>query len=147
LSDEERGVLVIVAAFPAFDSLTDRLPSPLSLSLSFSPRAAPPTEPLPDWVALAAKRSERDEEDEDDDEDEDPPKKGATSGEEGKDEEEDKAMSATEERGTDDELLTVLHTVLMDTHVTEGELVCGGCQRRYAIQQGIPNLRLNEDEV
>ena len=56
-------------------------------------------------------------------------------------------MSATISRSGDDDVLSLLHSLLMDTHVTEGELVCGGCQRRYAIQQGIPNMRLNEDEV
>ena len=48
---------------------------------------------------------------------------------------------------SDEELLAILHTLLLDTHVTEGELVCGGCKRHYKIQQGIPNMRLNEDEV
>ena len=56
-------------------------------------------------------------------------------------------MEGTAERSDDDELLDVLHTLLLDTHVTDGELVCGGCQRHYLIQQGIPNMRLNEDEV
>jgi hypothetical protein len=31
--------------------------------------------------------------------------------------------------------------------VIEGELKCEHCGRKYPIQQGIPNMRLNEDEV
>jgi hypothetical protein len=33
------------------------------------------------------------------------------------------------------------------THVIEGALRCDHCGRSYPIQQGIPNMRLNEDEV
>lgn len=33
------------------------------------------------------------------------------------------------------------------TFVQEGSLTCGKCGRSYPIQQGIPNMRLNEDEV
>jgi len=44
-------------------------------------------------------------------------------------------------------LIQLLHTVLIDTHVIEGQLVCSSCKRSYLIQQGIPNMRLNEDEV
>lgn len=43
--------------------------------------------------------------------------------------------------------LQAVHLLLLDTHIMEGSLVCGGCKREYSIQQGIPNLRLNEDEV
>jgi uncharacterized protein YbaR (Trm112 family) len=32
-------------------------------------------------------------------------------------------------------------------HVQEGSLRCDKCGRSYPIQQGIPNMRLNEDEV
>mmetsp|Transcript_23909 Transcript_23909/g.26537 ORF Transcript_23909/g.26537 Transcript_23909/m.26537 type:complete len:128 (+) Transcript_23909:79-462(+) len=44
-------------------------------------------------------------------------------------------------------LIQALHTVLLDTHVLAGELQCNKCGRSYPIQQGIPNMRLNEDEV
>lgn len=40
-----------------------------------------------------------------------------------------------------------LHTVLMDIHVMDGWLQCDKCERKYPIQSGIPNMRLNEDEV
>ena len=48
---------------------------------------------------------------------------------------------------THDELMQRLHTVLLDSIVTTGELECKGCKRIYKIQMGIPNMRLNEDEV
>lgn len=41
----------------------------------------------------------------------------------------------------------IIHSYLMDIHIIDGALVCKGCKRRYPIQQGIPNMRLNEDEV
>ena len=86
------------------------------------------------------------EEDDDDEEDANAtPSKPASAGAETK--EDERAMEGTTDRGSEDELLDLLHTLLLDTHVTEGELQCGGCHRRYAIQQGIPNMRLNEDEV
>ncbi len=70
-------------------------------------------------------------------------------------------------------LLAQLHTVLLDvsrraggeervwgsasrttrtclrvqTHIMEGQLVCPKCARVYAIQRGVPNMRLNENEV
>lgn len=46
----------------------------------------------------------------------------------------------------DGELLQLLHTVLLDTHVMAGHLE-NKEGRKYLIQQGIPNMRLNEDEV
>jgi len=46
-----------------------------------------------------------------------------------------------------EQLIQLLHTALIDTHVEEGSLVCPKCSRVYPIQQGIPNLRLNENEV
>ena len=113
--------------------------------------AALPDKQLPDWVALAAKkmREAEEEEDEDDDADDSSPATGkvATSAAETKAAEAESAMESTSERGGDEELLDILHTLLLDTHVMEGELECGGCRRRYVIQQGIPNMRLNEDEV
>ena len=46
-----------------------------------------------------------------------------------------------------DGLLRTLHTVLLDIHVEEGTLVCPRSNREFPIKQGIPNMRLNEDEV
>lgn len=45
------------------------------------------------------------------------------------------------------QLLQMLHTLLLDTHITDGALICNACGRSYPIQSGVPNMRLNEDEV
>ena len=47
----------------------------------------------------------------------------------------------------DDELLAKLHTVLMDLHVLEGNLVCPDTGRKFPIKEGIPNMILHEDEI
>ena len=47
----------------------------------------------------------------------------------------------------DEELLKNLHTILMETHLKNGELKCPGCQRSYQISDGIANMLLNEDEI
>ena len=47
----------------------------------------------------------------------------------------------------DDELLAKLHTVLMDVHVMEGNLVCPDTGRKFPIKEGIPNMILHEDEI
>ena len=44
-------------------------------------------------------------------------------------------------------LLLCVSLIFPQTHVQEGALTCGKCGRAYPIQQGIPNMRLNEDEV
>jgi uncharacterized protein YbaR (Trm112 family) len=96
-----------------------------------------PDQPLPNWTQLALLYSKRLEENaSDDDDDNDSTDKAANQSMEEKEPEDDHS-----------ELLNTLHTVLMDTQVQEGELVCQGCKRHYLIQQGIPNMRLNEDEV
>ncbi|KAH0559529.1 hypothetical protein GP486_003958 [Trichoglossum hirsutum] len=41
-----------------------------------------------------------------------------------------------------EQLLKDLHTLLLETQVTEGKLVCGNCQHEYAIKEGIPNFLL-----
>ena len=99
-------------------------------------------------MAAAAMKGELDDDDEEEEEeDEDANEQGAAGG----DKNQDAVVSADADMKTasvsDTELLAILHTLLLDTHVTEGELVCGGCKRHYKIQQGIPNMRLNEDEV
>lgn len=43
--------------------------------------------------------------------------------------------------------LKSLHDLVMDIHVTEGELVCPNCKRAYKIHNGIANMLLREDEV
>ena len=106
-----------------------------------------PDAKLPDFAALAAKamKGELDDEDEEDEsgEKDNESDVAADSKEAAAAADTDMASAAT----SDEELLTILHTLLLDTHVTEGELICGGCKRHYKVQQGIPNMRLNEDEV
>mmetsp|Transcript_25797 Transcript_25797/g.45806 ORF Transcript_25797/g.45806 Transcript_25797/m.45806 type:complete len:125 (+) Transcript_25797:126-500(+) len=46
-----------------------------------------------------------------------------------------------------DVLLRSLHHTLLEIHVEEGKLVCPKSNREFPIKQGIPNMRLNEDEV
>ncbi|XP_076454560.1 multifunctional methyltransferase subunit TRM112-like protein [Babylonia areolata] len=40
-----------------------------------------------------------------------------------------------------------LHHVLLQVEILEGELVCPETGRKFPIQNGIPNMLLNEDEV
>ena len=104
---------------------------------------------MPDFAALAAKAMRGELSDEDDEEGDDAAKAQSEAESAADSKEAAAAPEADMSSGTptEEELLTMLHTLLLDTHVTEGELVCGGCKRRYKIQQGIPNMRLNEDEV
>ena len=44
-------------------------------------------------------------------------------------------------------LAEVLHTALLRTRVISGGLVCPKCSRLYPIEQGIPNMRLKDDEL
>jgi multifunctional methyltransferase subunit TRM112 len=39
-------------------------------------------------------------------------------------------------------MLQDLHTLLVETQVTEGKLVCGNCGHEYNIHQGIANFLL-----
>ena len=65
------------------------------------------------------------------------------------------AESSNESKGKSDtpatpgatDLISLLHSYLMDIHLIEGALTCGGCGRAYPVRQAIPNMRLNEDEV
>ncbi|KAJ2162318.1 hypothetical protein GGF46_000809 [Coemansia sp. RSA 552] len=49
--------------------------------------------------------------------------------------------------GADAEFLQGLHTVIMETHVKEGSMVCNGCGHDYKITKGIPNMLLAEHEI
>lgn len=42
----------------------------------------------------------------------------------------------------DEEVLKKLHTLLMETGVTEGKLVCGNCEFEYPIKEGVGNFLL-----
>ena len=41
-----------------------------------------------------------------------------------------------------EKLLKDLHTLLLETQVMEGKLVCGNCGHEYAIKEGIANFLL-----
>ncbi|KAI9505020.1 hypothetical protein GGI25_000468 [Coemansia spiralis] len=47
----------------------------------------------------------------------------------------------------DGEFLSTLHTVILETHVKDGSMVCDGCGHEYKITNGIPNMLLAEHEI
>lgn len=47
----------------------------------------------------------------------------------------------------DEEFLKKLHHVLMEVEIVKGNLVCPETGRCFPINNGIPNMLLNEDEV
>eukprot|EP00695_Tsukubamonas_globosa_P000248 TRINITY_DN1184_c0_g1_i1.p1 TRINITY_DN1184_c0_g1~~TRINITY_DN1184_c0_g1_i1.p1 ORF type:complete len:150 (+),score=54.10 TRINITY_DN1184_c0_g1_i1:69-452(+) len=46
-----------------------------------------------------------------------------------------------------EEFLRVLHHLLFEINVKEGELVCKNCGREFPVRNSIPNMCLREDEV
>lgn len=49
--------------------------------------------------------------------------------------------------GADEEFLKKLHHILLEIDVVEGNLECPETGRQFPINDGIPNMLLNEDEV
>ena len=47
-----------------------------------------------------------------------------------------------EELGADQKLFQDLHTLLLETHINEGSLVCANCGHSYNIKEGIANFLL-----
>ncbi|KAK1770281.1 peptidyl-prolyl cis-trans isomerase B [Phialemonium atrogriseum] len=47
-----------------------------------------------------------------------------------------------EELQADDKMLKELHTLLLETQIMEGKLVCGVCGHEYAVREGIANFLL-----
>jgi len=47
----------------------------------------------------------------------------------------------------DDEFLKIIHRVLLEYEVEEGELICPETGRKFPISKGIPNMLLQETEV
>jgi Trm112p-like protein. len=47
-----------------------------------------------------------------------------------------------EELQSDEKVLKDLHTLLMETQIMEGKLVCAACGHEYAIREGIANFLL-----
>ncbi|KAI9228904.1 MAG: hypothetical protein DHS80DRAFT_30327 [Piptocephalis tieghemiana] len=52
-----------------------------------------------------------------------------------------------EEAETNEAFLEQLNSVLLETHIQEGRMVCNGCGHVYRIKDGIPNMLLSEHEV
>ena len=46
------------------------------------------------------------------------------------------------ETGEGEKVLRELHTLLLETEVKEGKLVCGSCGHEYKIKEGIANFLL-----
>ncbi|KAJ2802365.1 hypothetical protein H4S07_004712 [Coemansia furcata] len=55
--------------------------------------------------------------------------------------------SVPEDPASDQDFLQSLHTIIMETHVTEGSMVCDGCSHEYKITKGIANMLLAEHEI
>ncbi|OAP62270.1 hypothetical protein AYL99_04473 [Fonsecaea erecta] len=49
---------------------------------------------------------------------------------------------AQKEAGIDEDVLKKLHTLLLETGVSEGKLVCGNCGFEYPIKDGVGNFLL-----
>ena len=47
-----------------------------------------------------------------------------------------------EELQKDEKMMAELHTLLLETSVSEGMLVCGNCGHEYRIKEGIANFLL-----
>ncbi|KAH6663665.1 hypothetical protein B0J14DRAFT_630745 [Halenospora varia] len=42
----------------------------------------------------------------------------------------------------DEKMMGELHTLLLETQISEGKLVCGNCGHEYAVKEGIANFLL-----
>ena len=47
----------------------------------------------------------------------------------------------------DENILKLIHKILFDIHISEGNLVCPETGRKFPVREGIPNMLLHEDEV
>lgn len=45
------------------------------------------------------------------------------------------------------EQLQQLHSLLLEHHVSSGEMLCSKCNHSYPIENGIPNMLLNDNQV
>ncbi|KAI8364890.1 hypothetical protein EDC96DRAFT_558649 [Choanephora cucurbitarum] len=43
--------------------------------------------------------------------------------------------------------LQLVHNVILETHVQQGQMVCPNCNHVYKIRDGIPNMLLAEHEI
>lgn len=51
-------------------------------------------------------------------------------------------MHISEAPVTEDKVMRDLHTLLLETEVREGKMVCGNCRHEYKIKEGIANFLL-----
>lgn len=49
---------------------------------------------------------------------------------------------ASENEASHDKVMRALHTLLLETEVREGKMVCGNCGHEYRIKEGIANFLL-----
>ena len=54
----------------------------------------------------------------------------------------DIANTASESEASHEKTMRDLHTVLLETEVREGKMVCGNCRHEYRIKEGIANFLL-----
>lgn len=52
------------------------------------------------------------------------------------------AMETSEPHVADEKMMRDLHTLLLETEVREGKMVCGNCGHEYKIKEGIANFLL-----
>jgi multifunctional methyltransferase subunit TRM112 len=52
----------------------------------------------------------------------------------------------TEDMAQDRDFLTALNHILMHVHLVQGMLTCPATGKEFAVQNGIPNMMLTEDE-
>ncbi|KAK4546111.1 hypothetical protein LTR36_002248 [Oleoguttula mirabilis] len=52
------------------------------------------------------------------------------------------AEELADESGEPTQTLKDLHTLLMETSIASGKLVCGNCEHEYAVKEGIANFLL-----
>ena len=53
---------------------------------------------------------------------------------------------APSDKEEDEDILRKIHHVLLEVEITEGELECPETGRKFPIKNGIPDMRLNEEE-
>ncbi|CAB3374521.1 multifunctional methyltransferase subunit TRM112-like protein [Cloeon dipterum] len=58
-----------------------------------------------------------------------------------------KNLSDIDDYDKNDEFLRKVHHVVLEVEVIEGELECPETGRKFPIEDGVPNMLLNEDEV
>ena len=47
----------------------------------------------------------------------------------------------------DEEFLKIMHRILLEYEIEEGELICPETGRSFPISKGIPNMLLQETEI